>query len=74
MNAQDQLVLAQAFAEALRAAGWEIAEQKQRDGRSYCPPADPVAVLGAIYRARFVMHRIADAPEAPAWRPRLVRE
>ena len=68
MNSADQVILAGRLNAALLAAGLEVAHIKQRNGHVYYETAEPVNVIGALYRAGYVLRDInaAEAPTRPA--------
>ena len=72
MDSRDQVVLAGRLNAALLAAGLEVAHIKQRNGHVYYETAEPVNVIGALYRAGYVLRDI-NASEPPARPPRLIQ-
>ena len=71
MNSADQVILAGRLNAALLAAGLEVAHIKQRNGHVYYETAEPVNVIGALYRAGYVLREI-DQAAPPANQPRLI--
>ena len=71
MDSREQVILAGKLGAALLAAGWEVAHIKQRSGHVYYETAEMVNVIGALYRAGYVL-RETDASAPPARPPRLI--
>ena len=71
MDSRDQVILAGKLNAALLAAGWEVAHIKQRDGHVYYETAETVNVIGALYRAGYVL-RETEQSAPPARPPRLI--